>query len=344
MMKAINFLFPLDHLSPANRMFIALFPTLLFIVIKPFLPDIINYAPLVFFYPAFLFATWLGGSLSGLASLILSSIFVFGVIRPAFVVNASDDVPRFVRIALFYSSTGLVLVLVHFLQKALKASQKSVAVRDEFLNTMSHELRTPITSMKLNLVVLKQEILELTPAKRASLESLERQINKQERLINAIVDLGQIESNDLALRKEYCDLSLLIKKAADAAKDALNDTEVELNLIEVYGQWDRLRMEQAIYNLIHNAIRYGDEKPVKVSLVKTENNVEVKVSNSGSQIIDSHKKSIFTKFERPRHESKVQGPGIGLYLAQHMIELHSGRIDVKTSLNEVTTFTIILPI
>lgn len=343
-MKKINFLLPLDHLPPANRILIALFPTLFFILFRPVLPGIINHAPLVFFYPSFLIATWLGGSINGLISLGLSSLMVFAVIRPEFVVNASSDTPRFVRIVLFYSSTSLVLILLHFLQKALKASQKSVAVRDEFLNSMSHELRTPLTSMKLNLAILKQDIQELAPVKRASLESLERQINKQERLINAIVDLGQIESDDLSLRKEYCDLGELIKKAADAAKDALNSAKLDLDLVQVYGNWDRARIEQAVYNLIHNAIRYGDQKPVKVSLMKTEKSAEIRVENSGAKILEIHKKAIFTKFERPRHHSSVQGPGIGLYLARHMIELHSGKIDVETSSEEVITFTISLPV
>lgn len=343
MMRNYKLIFPFENIKPFNRILLAIAPTIFCFILRPFLPEIIDRAPIAIFFPLAVIATWLGGSLAGLIAVTISSIYSFYVIQPKFILQVSTDSSNLVRTIVFYCSTLLFLILVSFLQKALKTAQNAVRIREEFLNTISHELRTPLTAMKLNLSVLKSELTDAKVAHVSSLMSLEKQINKQERLINSMMDLMLIETNNLGLRRENCDLCPLVKKAAEAAADSLGYGQLEFDLIEIYGHWDSARIEQAVYNLVHNAVRFGSDGPIKVSILKSESVVEIRVMNKG-KIIDQNKKLIFEKFERPQVESLVQGPGIGLYLARHMVELHSGKIDVDTSLEEVTTFTITLPI
>ena len=343
-MKPNKIIFPLEDWKPSHRIFMGTVPTLIFIILQPLLPDLLNQAPVAVFFPLAILGTWLGGSFSGFISVTLSTLFIFLVIKPKFILQVSSNTPNFMRMIVFYSSTLLFLILVYFLQRALRVSQNAVRIRDEFLNSISHELRTPLTAMKLNFAMLKSELEDKNIGPFSALNALGRQLNKQERLVNSIMDLLLIETNDLGIRKEFCDLSSLVQKASEAARDSVNKNGLEFDLVQMDSFCDRNRMEQAIYNLVHNAMRFGSNEPVKVSLVKSENMAKIRVVNRGPRIIESHRDLIFKKFERPSNKAQVQGPGVGLYLTRYIVELHEGRVELESSTDEETIFTIALPV
>lgn len=343
MKRKNKLIFPLQDYHPFMKALIALTPLLILIALKPWLPPVALDAPVAFHYPLILLAIWLGGSIPGILGNVISSIYIFGYLKPElFEQLLSDPVIR-MRAITFYSSTLSFLVIVYLFEKALKKAEEAIRHRDEFLSMVSHELRTPLTAIKLNLAVLKEELKEQDIAPGRSLGSIERSTNRQDKLISAMLDLAMLESGHLGLKKEECHLNDLIVKAVESASESLHFTNVEMKLSPLKIQCDKVRVEQVIFNLVHNAIKYGEKTPVSVTLETKEKHAIIKIQNHGSEIAEKDRLRIFKKFARPIQSSQVQGLGLGLYLSRHLVELHEGKLELTSSSKAGTTFTIVLP-
>lgn len=336
--------FSLDKYPPTVRIFIAFIPTFLMMAIRPYLPVAATYNPGAFFYPMVLLATWIGGSVAGLVSTIFCTIYIFFFLRPTLGAEVFSDNRASIRVVMFYVTFLLFLALVYILERALKKTKAALLLRDEFISTASHEMQTPMTGIKLNLEVLKHQLQDKGIELPEAMKTLERQARRQERLINSMLDLTLIDSGQLNLRKEYCDLKPIVEKASLYARDALNEGELRFTVSSVFGNWDRKRLDQITYNLVHNAVRYGDKKSVQISLISTGQIVELKVTNQGPVIPPEFHSMIFERFKRPVLGHQIQGMGVGLYLAKYLVELHEGKIRIESDEGKGTSFIVSLPI
>jgi two-component system phosphate regulon sensor histidine kinase PhoR len=105
-------------------------------------------------------------------------------------------------------------------------------------------------------------------------------------------------------------------------------------------------MRNVLHNLIDNALKYNDRKPlIEVDLVKKGSHVKITITDNGRGISKEHQQKIFDKFYRVSKGNlySVKGTGIGLSYAKQVVELHNGKIDVRSVVNEGSTFTISLP-
>lgn len=341
--KKNRFIFPLQDLHPFCRSIIALSPLFLLILLKPWLPDFALGTPIIFHYPLLLLAIWLGGSVPGILGNLISSVYIFGYLKPELWETFAHDPAMKMRAIAFYSSTLSFLFIVYLFERALKKAEDAVQQRDEFLSMISHELRTPLTAIKLNLAVLKDQLKEDAKKFDRSLSSIERSTNRQDKLISAMLDLAMLETGHLGIRKEECHLNDIVAKAVETASESLHFENVEMRLIPLVVKCDKLRVEQVIFNLVHNAIKYGDNSKVVVTLEANNDKVFVKIQNNGTQIAESARPYIFKKFARPVQTTQVQGLGLGLYLSRHLVELHEGKLELTSSDKAGTTFTIVLP-
>lgn len=336
-------IFPLQGFPPVKRSLIALSPLFLLIILRPWLPSNVLETPVAFHYPLILIAIWLGGSVPGLLGNIISSLYIFGYLKPELYDQLFTDPAMRMRAITFYSSTLSFLVIVYFFEKALKKAEEAIRLRDEFLTMISHELRTPLTAIKLNLAVLKEELKdkEITPGR--SLGSIERSTNRQDKLISSMLDLAMLESGHLGLKKEECHLNDVVARAVESAGESLHFTDIEMKLTPLKVECDKTRVEQVIFNLVHNAIKYGEKNPVLVTLESDDKHAIIKIQNRGSEIAERDRLRIFKKFARPIQSTQVQGLGLGLYLSRHLVELHEGKLELTSSSKAGTTFTIVLP-
>ena len=107
---------------------------------------------------------------------------------------------------------------------------------------------------------------------------------------------------------------------------------------------DQFRIEQVVLNLLMNALRYGEKRPVSLSL-KTENSMIVlSVKDSGLGIPPEDQERIFQKFERANAEKETNGMGLGLYIAKHIVQSHEGEIKVLSTPGKGSVFSVILPL
>lgn len=338
-----KFFFPLSYLGIGTRILIALMPMMLLILLKPLYPPFLLKTPIVLFYPLVLLTTWLVGGLAGFFTLFSSIITIFVYIRPELISEMEADLPVLGRFLMFFLSACVFQLLVTILEHALNKAEATIRARDEFLSIISHELKTPVTAIKLQLEMLKDRYKDSAIPLNA-MNPIEKMTNRQEKLVNSLLDIAMIESNQLSLRKENINLEKVILRASSSAQDSLEAGEVELDLNSVNLNCDKNKIEQAVFNIVHNAIKYGDKKTINVSLIEEDKHAIIKVKNTGPGIHLYNQNKIFQKLKRPLVPRQVQGLGVGLFLAKHFIELHDGKLEVVSHESAGTTFTVSLPL
>lgn len=321
----------------------ALLPTAILLIGIPFFPKIVSQTPAMVFYPSFFLATWLGGVWPGLISTISCMTYAAIVLRPHLLNNPASDMPLLIRSIIFLSTCSLFLLLVGALQKALKKANSAVALRDEFLDLASHELKTPLTALKLNLEtasrILSEEQGNTTP--KNLLASSQRQVNRLERLILAMMDLTLFDSGHLKLLRTKCDLYQITQDVVIS----FSVPEISISSSEkmLPGYWDQIRIEQIVSNLLHNAIKYGQGNPIQIEMGTENNLVWFSIKDEGAGIQEKDHKRIFERFQRANTCTDVQGMGLGLYLTKTLVELHNGKIQVQSSPGKGSLFIVKLP-
>ncbi len=232
-------------------------------------------------------------------------------------------------------------------------AQDALRMRDEFLSIASHELKTPLTSILLNLQFMLYKIQNAT-TKEIDMKELTRmlEVNKEQaqrmsRLINDLLNTSVITTERLQIEKEKTDLSSLVADVIAHFETQLEHAHIKLTFKKVTGitgNWDKLRLEQVITNIISNAIKYGEKKPIFVKVYKDKKHAFIEIKDRGIGISPESQKHIFEMFERGVSERDYKGLGVGLFIAAHIVEAHGGKITVASKLNKGSTFTVELPL
>ena len=176
----------------------------------------------------------------------------------------------------------------------------------------------------------------------------ERQIRSLTRLIDDMLDVSRIRTGKLSARPQPADLGVLAGNVVEslAAQFASAGSHIEL---EVEGPapvlMDEFRIEQVLANLLTNALRYGDGKPVSVRVKVEDDFVRVDVRDQGMGISAEEQERIFERFYRvdSARSRATGGTGLGLAIVKHVAENHGGTIGVWSQVGRGSTFTMTLP-
>ena len=228
-------------------------------------------------------------------------------------------------------------------------------IRSDFVRRTSHELKTPLISIYSStqylLDNLKQDMSEDT---LGLIESINRGGTRLKRLTDNLIDVFNLETHILVIKKEELDLVKLIK---DCVKD-LSLLLKERNIIHklelndsCYIQADKIRIEQAVLNLLSNAIKNTPQNGlIYIGLNQNKDFVKIIFRDTGIGFTKEEKDKIFKKFgkiERDGIQNEVitEGSGLGLYISKQIVELHGGEIWMESEgRNKGSTFTIKLPL
>lgn len=232
-------------------------------------------------------------------------------------------------------------------------AQEALRTRDEFLSIASHELKTPLTSILLNLQLILHKIHNATNQKiemkeiEEMIQISKRQSNRLARLISDLLNISLISTGRLQLEREKVNLSDLIH-------DVLKRFEVQLKRArmkvewgkdqKVVGNYDKIRLEQVITNLLSNSIKYGKNKPITLEVKREDNNAVVSIKDRGIGIKKKDLSLIFERFKRGINSKDFKGLGVGLYISRQIIESHDGALTVESKEGKGSTFTLRLPI
>lgn len=218
--------------------------------------------------------------------------------------------------------------------------------KDEFIRMASHELKTPITSLKLYSELLRDIVTD--EEAREYLHNINQQADQLNKLITDMLDLSHIELGKLEFKKRRFDLVPLLRELVQNLQKSTPqrlELRLEANETIVYG--DKMRLTQALINLINNASKYSPGRDrIIITLSKKESELWIAIQDFGVGIDPAYQHQIFDRFYQAggSKDRAFPGLGIGLYLAKIIADKHRGQIEVKSALNQGSTFTLRLPL
>jgi signal transduction histidine kinase len=230
-----------------------------------------------------------------------------------------------------------------------RSAREEVRERDEFLSIASHELRTPITALQLQLQLLQRaahrSIQELPRLLEGKMEVLERQTHRIALLVNELLDVSRMRLGKLELRYEDVDLADVAREVVSHLRAEIGRTgsRLRLQLAPAPGRWDRVRLEQVITNLLVNAAKFGEGKPVTLSVDADPTHARVRVADRGIGIASDAQARVFERFERAVGSEHFGGLGIGLYIVRQIVDAHGGEVRVESTPGAGASFTVELP-
>lgn len=207
--------------------------------------------------------------------------------------------------------------------------------KDEFLAQITHDLRAPLSAIIGWTKILRSRSLdEKTQAE--ALAVIEQSAEKQRLLIEDILDLSRIVSGKLRLNIRPVSLGAVIHSAMDVMKPACEakeiDCEVDLATEADAISGDPVRLEQVIWNLVSNAVKFTSHKGrVLVKLQRADPYVRIIVTDTGRGIKPEHLHQVFQRYwQQPEPSVSRTGLGLGLSLVKHIVELHGGSVEVES--------------
>jgi len=235
-----------------------------------------------------------------------------------------------------------------------KSQQLEVANRhkSEFLANMSHELRTPLNAIiGFSEVLLERMFGELNPKQTEYLADIVSSGRHLLSLINDILDLSKIEAGRMELELTRFHLPMALENAITLVKERATRHGITLKLAvdERLGDFvgDERKFKQILLNLLSNAVKFTPEGGrVSVKAMPADGAVEVSISDTGIGIAPEDQEAIFEEFRQVAtdYSHKREGTGLGLTLTKKFVEMHGGKIWVKSEVGKGSTFTFILPV
>ncbi len=220
-----------------------------------------------------------------------------------------------------------------------------------FLSIAAHDLRSPLTAIRgytdLSINFLPEDANEV----REFLSTVLSLVDTLNRLISDFLDLDTIEQGNLKIRPKACALETIVLEVSDAMggiakrKKISIDTKVKEDLPAIYADPDRMR--QVLFNLIGNAIKYTNEgDQIQIETGKKDDYVYFSVADHGPGVPESDIPRLFELYHRTEdaRKSMTKGLGLGLFIVKAIVDLHHGRIFVRSELGQGTEFLVYIPV
>lgn len=222
-------------------------------------------------------------------------------------------------------------------------------LKDDFLANTSHELKTPLNgiiglSQSLSLELPKS----LSRRNKETLNLIEASAKRLSNLVNDILDFSKLKNNDINLEMKAVDIRQLTNVVIKFCEPFIGDknlkiiNNIDYNTPPIYG--DENRIEQILYNLIGNAVKFTEAGEIVVSAVERGDYMEITVSDTGIGIPLEQINKIFDPYEQCEGiDRRYGGTGLGLHIARKLVRLHGGEIKVKSVVGKGSKFIFTLP-
>jgi len=265
---------------------------------------------------------------------------------------------RFVTLlVVFIALMGVVLIGATFFGLRYTVRQLELAqIKSSFVANVSHELKTPIALIRLAVETLEMRRLSSPEDSEKFLRSISREAMRLNQLVDNILDFARLEAGKRAFQFAPVNLLDVVRDTVESFRPRLEDqgfrlqVELPADLPAVRG--DAAALSQCVLNLLDNAMKYSRTRrevnvsaAVRTDEVGSPQAVAVSIADRGIGISPRDQKSIFEKFVRIEtglvHD--VKGAGLGLSLVDQIMRAHGGRIELKSTVGEGSTFTLVMP-
>jgi PAS domain S-box-containing protein len=229
---------------------------------------------------------------------------------------------------------------------ARRRMSEALADREQLLYIVGHELRGPLASLRLSIdAMARAGALEGAAARQlATVNRMERRLT---RLIDELLDVGRIRSGQLVMALEPTDLAAVAREVVSRMKLEIERSGSAVSMEargSVVGRWDGSRLDQVITNLLGNALKFGDGRPVEVRIWADDGHAYLSVVDHGPGIARELHEDIFLLFKRADAGQRLGGLGLGLHIARDIVERLGGKIGVESDVGTGATFTVELPL
>ena len=237
------------------------------------------------------------------------------------------------------------LVVIHDVTEIRKLE----TMRRDFIANVSHELKTPLTSIKGFIETLLEGALDDKENNRGFLMIIQEHAQRLNNLVNDLLSLSHLESNEIVLEKEETNLRQQVEGVILGFKSQLKKRNIEVKdelPAALSIKADKNRIEQVFTNLIDNAIKFNKEKgTIKIYSRDVSGKIKIVVEDSGVGIPEKDMTRIFERFYRvdKARSRELGGTGLGLSIVKHIIELHDGSVGVESTEGLGSKFWVVLP-
>jgi signal transduction histidine kinase len=221
---------------------------------------------------------------------------------------------------------------------------QSELFRDQFIGVLGHDLRTPLGVVTTGAALLA--VPEDNPQRRGWVVArIMNSTQRMERMIGDLLDLARAKlGGSMPLKRRPSDLRQVCEEAMLEIRAGQPEAVLQFQASgDLRGEWDADRLAQVVSNLIGNAIQHGDGTPVTLTGQEEGDSVTLAVHNGGAPIPAEVLPFVFEPLARGRAEGASHSIGLGLFIAWAVVSAHGGDIQVSSSTDEGTTFTVRLP-
>ncbi len=230
--------------------------------------------------------------------------------------------------------------------------ERTIDLQDHVTSVVTHELRSPLSTIQLLAQLLRREAPHADdPNQTAASEniltradSLERQVRRMSSLIDRLSEVAKLSSSHLELQPRDVDLVALVEDVLETYRDSDTVSDVHLEAPNaVRGEWDPNYLERAVSNLVDNAVAYGEDRPIVITLDSNDNHCDVYIRDHGHGLPEDEHDRLFERFECGGHANSEEGLGVGLWVSRRIVEAFGGSLTMTSISGEGTECHMRLP-
>ena len=238
-----------------------------------------------------------------------------------------------------------VVLCLFFLLKIIKHQKQLAELKNDLISNITHEFKTPISTAKVALEGIENFNQENDPVKTKNyLQVCNIQLNKLQLMVEKLLETATIDGNNLELNREEVLLVPMLSEVVGKHRELAKNKDIRFSAEQekILFLADPFHLENALNNVLDNAVKYGGDK-IDIVVLNEDKLIKITISDNGTNLTKTQSEQVFEKFYRvPKGNTHdVKGFGIGLYYTKNIIEKHGGSI--KLHLNHQTSFIITLP-
>jgi signal transduction histidine kinase len=291
---------------------------------------------LAFILPILVVSLYFGTRVGIVTAVLADALIYFTLIAPRYTFHLADPVEIF-WLGLFLITSIAMAKVAGVAREHRRLAEENAALQEKVLSFVSHDLRQPLSAIR----VAGGGILQKRPDEKLAM-AIVRSSDRAVTLVEQLLDLVGLRTGKLDLKPERADLSQIVQESVGQFSAEMPEFKCGLE-IEAHadGAWDRMRIEQVLFNLLTNANKYGAGKAT-VRVRSVGERVAVSVCDEGPGVDPKDKQAIFGRFEKASGE-RAPGFGLGLWICSDLVGRMGGKIDLESELGRGSTFIVTFP-